>query len=942
MQYIRALALSFALAAGIASAYTVSFVGNETSNNGNAGAADWGTTVDAGGKGAWRNTSTATKAYLLPDDGLNAYGKDGYICFSTSDKSQEEGGTFAGSLYTGSRAGNVFTNTTRYLASIELVNYREFWGGVGAIDNPAAGISGQVGAMTPGEIVVNFSVENGVASTVTVFRLTFNANVADHPVVRVGLACGRGDSQNPLAYVVGGVVGELDGSGQYGYRHWSFFDIEGAAGGDTVDIAVSGNPQNGHLFTCLNLISLDSEAHFVNAAPEILSIAATPSTVAYTNWNAGTTLAVDAWDPEGDDLSYVWSPDGEQPGSFLLASRYSATCGVSVATAGTYTFRVGVSDGNNLPVFTNVPFTVTIPEGEPHAAFVGFEYTTPGHAVWGSTNYGDKASFRSLATGNPDGSNRKNYLLPDHPNAYGLDGYVFLGNCRANNQDLGPVVTGTLYGNTLVSNATDYIASYEAVYVSRLEGSCYAVDDPRQPLAAEVSDFIPGQWWAWNLGNEFHTIARITFNEAVASHPRVRIAILSGRGDNQKPSHIGVGGVHAEWNGYNAYGTPDWAFFDVIDARPGDTVEIDLRSTRNTAAAIEGILFDSVCTVPNAAPSIASIAASPSPAVATNWTTTVALSATATDPEDDPIHFSWSCEGVQPGPVTLVADATANCTAHLPAVAGTYIFRLDITDLAHDTTSTNLSVALSVPDTCPHAAFVGFESTYNPHAAWGAPAGGNKGTFRSLATGNEELDGLKNYLLPGHANAYGLDGYVFLGNCRANNQDLGPLATGTLYGNTLVSNATGYIESFAATHVSALEGSCYAVDDPRADLSDDVSDIVPGEWWVRNTGTRFATVARITLGREVRRHPQIRIGLLSGRGDGQKPTQIRIGGLAADWVGANAYGYPDIAFFDLMNARPGDVVDIDLRSAHGGQMGIQGILFDSVAVGPPGTILLLR
>ncbi len=937
------LTAMLALAVGTASAYTVTFVGNECSTGSVSSAANWGTDPLSGEKSAWRNTSTAAKAFLMPSDGINAYGKDGYICPSTSNKSQVESGPFTGFLFSGSLDDGVFADTTRYIASIELMNINDRWGGSGSIDDPTSAISDSVDSVTPGDLRIDFTLDdNGDANPVTFMRITFNSNVPDHPVIRIGLACGRGDNQNPLAFIVGDVRGDVLGGNAYGWRHWTFFDIGDAAPGDTVDIAIVGNPGNGHHFTCANLVCFDSEAHFQNAEPVISAVAATPDAVSYSNWKAVSTLSVAASDADGDTLSYSWSQDGDQPGSFSMATPDAASCEVTVATAGTYKFRVAVSDGNALPVFTNVSFTVTMPAGEPHAEFVGFESTANTGAPWGVPYGGNKATFRSLSTGNSENDNRKNFLLQGHPNAYGLDGYVFLGNCQVDSEKIGPVVTGTMYPGNVISNVTDYIESFEAVYVSSFDTSCYSIDNPLESLSSEVSDFTPGEWMLNNLDGKFHAIARIAFNDEVANHPQVRIAILAGRGDNQKPSHIGVGGVHADWVGNNSYGYPDWAFFDVVDARPGDVVEIDLKNTRSSLVMLQGVIFDSVSTVANDPPVISSVAASPVSPMATDWKTPVALSATATDADGDGLFFSWTAEGAQPGKVTFSSANTASCTAYLTA-AGTYHFQLDVTDAVNEPVSTNIDVTLTVPATAPHAEFVGFESTGNKNAAWGEPFGGNKGTYRSLNTGNAENEGLKNFLLPRHANAYGLDGYAFIGNCKTTdgNTVLGSLSSG-MFHDSIVSNVTDYIDAFEVLYMSQGDTSCYFIDDPREEIGDDVSDIIPGDWWIRNIGTDYKAIAKITFGRLVRRHPQIRIAVLAGRGDSQKPTDIRVGGVAAQWVGANGYELPDWGFFDLMNAQPGDEVEIEIRNTVGGQTAIEGVIFDSVAHGAPGTVFLLR
>ena len=938
--------LAGVIAAGTAAAYTVTFVGNDNSTVGADSTREpdsWGESVDGGCKSSWRSTDTAAKAYVLPDH-ANAYGMDGYICFGTSKLTQEEAGDWQGLITSGKRSGSSISKVTRYVSSFDMSNRHAYWtGGVSYIDDPTAAIVSSVAKIKDGNFVTQFNTTG--EGTNSVFLLTFNDNVADHQKIRVGFAYDRGDSQNPGEIIVGGVPGQVTGSCSYGLLHWSFFDIDGAVSGDTVEVALGWIP--GTWAGNIVAVSFDSVSTFVNAAPVIEGVSATPETAEYANWKAESTLLVSATDADGDALSYYWEADGVQPGGYTVKSATSASCDVSLNAAGTYTFKVTVTDANNATVSTNVQVMVTMDEDAPHAAYVGFESSSAQSGGWGAPGNGFKGAIRTLTAGNADNDGMKNFLLPEHQNAYGLDGYIFPGIYNEGEGDFYHIASGeTCASATTISNATDYIASFDFLNGRFDSGRAYnTVDDPRLPLGESVADFAPGEWLVNTPGSDFETAARITFGANVVDHPQVRIMVLAGRGDDQKPSDIRIGGVPAAWVGARAYGQPDWAIFDILNARPGDTVDIDIRNARNSSVFIQGIIFDSVSTVVNDEPEIASASATPDTAAYSNWKAEATLSVTATDTEGDELSYLWTADGEQPGGFTLDAPAAATCPVTLYG-PGTYSFLVGVSDAYHLPVYTNVQVTVTIAPGEPHAAFVGFESSNTANGGWGAPDIGYKGAYRSLAAGNADNDGMKNFLLPAHTNAYGLDGYVFPGIYDEGEGDFYHITSGAVCDNgSIVSNAAPYVASVDFLAGEFFKGGAYSIDDPRLPLADEVADVSVGEWRIVLQDSAYLPVARITFGRQAYRHPQTRIMVLAGRGDNQKPSGIRVGGVPATWVGnrsGNAYGQTDWAIFDILGARNGDSVDIEVRNADNNNTWIQGIIFDSVEIPEPGTILLLR
>ena len=131
----------------------------------------------------------------------------------------------------------------------------------------------------------------------------------------------------------------------------------------------------------------------------------------------------------------------------------------------------------------------------------------------------------------------------------------------------------------------------------------YCIDDPRLPLDGEVKDFQPGSLGVHVPEGEdvFVPFATIKFNRKVASHPKVRIGFLSGGREKFKPQYISVGSAVAPWGGREDFNrnwssvSPDWMFFDIDNAKPGDVVTLSIKATDNQwhQGQIHGIIFDS-------------------------------------------------------------------------------------------------------------------------------------------------------------------------------------------------------------------------------------------------------------------------------------------------------------------------------------------------------------
>lgn len=357
-----------------------------------------------------------------------------------------------------------------------------------------------------------------------------------------------------------------------------------------------------------------------NNKPVIQSVSSTPSAVEISGSTADVVLSVDATDADvADTLTYAWSVVGEAPSGYSFSDMHTAAPTVTLMGAGEYVFKVVVSDGHD-EVEGSVSVVVTLSKNATAFSYVGCEATTasPGERVLNPslTDYPwsvFKAAWRSTDT------ERKSFLLDNtRENAYGLDGYVFLGKCEsADSTRVDDVTSGEVFydGNTYsfaVSNVTPYVAALELASTSRgsyspsavcetgNEPTYYYIDDPRLAIAGDVVDFRPSGL-SIHLTNEdvFTPFATLRFSNKASRYPKIRIGLLCGARENLKPAYVSVGGAVAAWGGNRQFqnsAAPDWMFFDIDNAKAGESVTLLLKSTdcQFNSAHIHGIIFDAV------------------------------------------------------------------------------------------------------------------------------------------------------------------------------------------------------------------------------------------------------------------------------------------------------------------------------------------------------------
>ena len=358
-----------------------------------------------------------------------------------------------------------------------------------------------------------------------------------------------------------------------------------------------------------------------NVSPEIVSVSSSPTKPVIDGTSVEVALNVSAYDADNDALTYAWSLVGEAPAAYSIANADSPSAAATINGPGTFTFKIAVSDGT-ATVEETIEVVVGISPNATAFSYAGCEYSDKPTENGGQTqdpslvdtpwggwyHNGFKVAWRSTDAGNNNEDatvpGRKDLLLDaKRPNAYGLDGYIFPGTCgNGDGTTSDNVTSGVAYdGGLIVSNVTDYIRSIEFVNGSIGNEACiYWIDDPREPISADVKDFKPGCFTTDSDQpvDSYFTFLKITFNGHVRNHPTIRIGFLSGYGDGFKPKFFSVGSSAHEWVGSGeGYSHLTWAFFDIINAKSGDVVECALMGDNlwhNSAHRIEGIVIDSI------------------------------------------------------------------------------------------------------------------------------------------------------------------------------------------------------------------------------------------------------------------------------------------------------------------------------------------------------------
>jgi len=130
------------------------------------------------------------------------YGAYGYLFFATGNNSQEGGGLYLGTLYTGRRFGQSFSNVTTFVSEVKILGanggaggWTMTQGGFGSMDDPSFGIGTNVADIAYGLFARTFS-DATVQETTNHLQVTFGASVSNLAKVRIGILTGSGTSRS--------------------------------------------------------------------------------------------------------------------------------------------------------------------------------------------------------------------------------------------------------------------------------------------------------------------------------------------------------------------------------------------------------------------------------------------------------------------------------------------------------------------------------------------------------------------------------------------------------------------------------------------------------------------------------------------------------------------------------------------------------------------------
>jgi prepilin-type N-terminal cleavage/methylation domain-containing protein/prepilin-type processing-associated H-X9-DG protein len=237
------------------------------------------------------------------------------------------------------------------------------------------------------------------------------------------------------------------------------------------------------------------------------------------------------------------------------------------------------------------------------------------------------------------------------------------------------------------------------------------------------------------------------------------------------------------------------------------------------------------------------------------------------------------------------------------------------------------------------ATYVGAEVSSTTSGAWGAAWNtGFKGDYRSIDSDR------KLFTLSGQQNAYGALGYLMFGQSgtsvvqEASGDYQGTIYTGTRAGKTFTTPAvTVAIQGTGQGGVGAPStngrwqidvGSSGSLDDASRGIGASVANASSGTLFYRWNGETEYGLLKLTLTDDM--PSTLRLGVLTNRGDSQKPGAIGLGSSWQTRLGTNGYGYPDWYFFDLTGL-PGSTITLSIKPYAAGQWGtnICGLVFDA-------------
>jgi len=394
----------------------------------------------------------------------------------------------------------------------------------------------------------------------------------------------------------------------------------------------------------------------VNPAANIPPTANAGNNITITLPANSTTLVGSGTDADGTITSYAWTKVSGPAGG-TLGSPNAATTTVTALGAGIYVFRLTVTDNNGATAFDDITVTVNLAPNEPPTANAGnnISITLPAN----STTLNGSGS-------DPDGT-ITNYTWT----------YVS-----------GPNIPSFGSPNAATTTVSGLI---QGVYVFRLtvtdNNGATATDDVTVTVNASVSTNQPP---VANAGNN------VTLNMPANS------ATLNGTASFDPDGTI----ASYQWTlvsgpGNPSVGTANGSTTTVTGLSAAGTYVFQLRVTDNDGATDD----DNVTIV------VSAIANTPPMANAgNNITITLPLNSTnlngegSNDPDGLIVTYAWT--KISGGPCTI-ANASAAATGVSGLAAGTYVFRLTVTDNDGSSSTDDVTVTINPEINIPPVANAG-------------------------------------------------------------------------------------------------------------------------------------------------------------------------------------------------------------------------------------------
>jgi ribosomal protein L14 len=485
----------------------------------------------------------------------------------------------------------------------------------------------------------------------------------------------------------------------------------------------------------------------VNAAPNQPPTANAGSDITLTLPVNSTTLNGSGSDPDGTITGYAWARVSG-PATFTLGTANAATTTLSNLVAGTYVFRLTVTDNSGATGTDNVTVTVNAAPNQPPAANAGNNITltlpTNSTTLIGSGTDADgtivsyawarvsgPATF-TLGTANAATTTLSNLVqgvytfrltVTDNNGATGTDDVVVTVNAAANQPptaNAGNNITLTLPTNTttLVGSGTDPDGTISGYAWTKVSGPATFTLTNANAATATLTNLVQGVY-TFRL--------TVTDNSGATATDDVTVTVNASVPANLAPVAIAGNNVtlNLPVNSTTLNGTgsfdPDGTIAGYAWTKVSGPATYTLANANAATTALSNLVagtyvFQLTVTDNNGATDddnitiiVSSVANQPPTANAgNNIVLTLPLNSTnlngggSTDADGTISSYAWTRVS---GPTTFtLANANAAATGLSNLVQGTYVFRLTVTDNAGATATDDVTVTVNpAPNQAPTA-----------------------------------------------------------------------------------------------------------------------------------------------------------------------------------------------------------------------------------------------